>query len=525
MLDKKDPKWERLMDEILSGMAEWRVQHPKATFAEIERETMKRIAQLQANLVEDLAQASQAAYWKESVAPICPECGAKMGRRGEQERRIQVVGGGEVKLKRAYAVCPDCGAGIFPLDEELELLTGSLSPYTHESMVRLGAWIPFGQVTSLLSDMLGVTVSKSRVERCTEAAGASYVTIQTEEADRIEQESPLPEKGSDKMVVSADGANVPLLHGEWAEVKTLVIGDVVQSVQEQGASVVHTRNLSYFSRLVNSERFEHLTLTEFHRRGVENCPQVGAVMDGAEWLQGLADYHCPKAVRILDFPHAGQRIGQVAEAVWGHGNEQTKSWTSVQLHKLKHEGPNDVLSELDQLREKHPNLEILRENLAYLEKRVDQMQYPHFQQQGWPIGSGIVESGNKLVVEVRLKGAGMHWKRENVDPMLALRNMICSNCWSEAWPLIAKQLRREAKQRRRELHQKHCQSKALATKPVTSPLYVVNPEPDETIAPCPNPQPVIARKSYGPGKPAANHPWKHSPIGRQLYQPSNPAKN
>jgi hypothetical protein len=46
------------------------------------------------------------------------------------------------------------------------------------------------------------------------------------------------------------------------------------------------------------------------------------------------------------------------------------------------------------------------------------MQYPHYQSQHWPIGSGMVESANKLVVEARLKGAGMHWKRENVDPML-----------------------------------------------------------------------------------------------------------
>ena len=29
-------------------------------------------------------------------------------------------------------------------------------------------------------------------------------------------------------------------------------------------------------------------------------------MDGAEWLQGFIDYHCPQAVLILDFPHAGR---------------------------------------------------------------------------------------------------------------------------------------------------------------------------------------------------------------------------
>ena len=114
MLDKNDPKWQKLIDEVLSGMAEWRTQHPKATFGEIERETMRRVANLQARIMEEVAQASRAVEWEESDPPICPECGAKMNPRGEHERGVQVSGGGEVKLKRAYAVCPACGAGIFP---------------------------------------------------------------------------------------------------------------------------------------------------------------------------------------------------------------------------------------------------------------------------------------------------------------------------------------------------------------------------------------------------------------------------
>jgi len=69
-----------------------------------------------------------------------------------------------------------------------------------------------------------------------------------------------------------------------------------------------------------------------------------------------------------------------------------------------------------------------------LKKRKAQLQYPRFQAQGWPIGSGIVESGNKLVVEARLKGAGMHWAEAHVNPMLAIRNILCSGRWKEEWP-------------------------------------------------------------------------------------------
>lgn len=61
------------------------------------------------------------------------------------------------------------------------------------------------------------------------------------------------------------------------------------------------------------------------------------------------------------------------------------------------------------------------------------MQYPEFRQNDWPIGSGMVESANKNVVEARLKGSGMHWERKHVNPMLALRNAVCNDRWREMW--------------------------------------------------------------------------------------------
>ena len=54
-MEAKDPKWQEQFDGILGGLQEWRKQHPKATFAEIEQETLKRTAALQAQLSAALA--------------------------------------------------------------------------------------------------------------------------------------------------------------------------------------------------------------------------------------------------------------------------------------------------------------------------------------------------------------------------------------------------------------------------------------------------------------------------------------
>ena len=153
-------------------------------------------------------------------------------------------------------------------------------------------------------------------------------------------------------------------------------------------------------------------------------------------FQGFVDFHRPQAVRILDFPHAAEHLNAIGEFLYGEHTPQSQVWLKDQSHRLKHEGPKDLLCELEKLQSKHPHSEVLSSNLAYLKKRAQQMQYPLFQAQSWPIGSGAVESGNKLVVQARLKGAGMHWEEKNVNPMLALRNILCSGRWKADWPKI-----------------------------------------------------------------------------------------
>jgi hypothetical protein len=343
-----------------------------------------------------------------------------------------------------------------PLDEELALLPGSLFPRQQEGLVRLSSWMPFGKAAQLLQDLLGVSCSKATARRTTQAAGAAYVVMQTDTADQmVGQTPPVAPAGMEKALLSADGAIIPLVGGAWAEVKTLVVGEVDRRTNQKGEVEIKTQALSYFSRLADAQRFQHLAHSELHRRGIERSGKVAAVMDGADWLQGFVDYHRADAVRILDFPHAAQRITGVGQALFGEGTPATHQWIEPRLHQLKHDGPDPILTELRQLQIQYPQNKLIQENLTYLEKRVTQMQYPHFQEQGWPIGSGCVESANKLVVEARLKGAGMHWQRDNVDPMLALRYLVCSDRWADDWPLIAARLRQQRSDRRKELRKKH----------------------------------------------------------------------
>ena len=112
-----DQTWHTLSADILTGMAEWRQQHPKATLREMEAELDVRWARLRARMLEDMALQAVSANWEEAPAtdqPPCPQCGVPLQARGQHTRHLQTHGGRDLALTRSYGVCPSCQDGLFP---------------------------------------------------------------------------------------------------------------------------------------------------------------------------------------------------------------------------------------------------------------------------------------------------------------------------------------------------------------------------------------------------------------------------
>ncbi len=417
--------------------------------------------------------------------------------------------------------------GFFPLDDELALLPGALTPSLHNDLVRLSTRLPFRTAVAELARLKHVTTTEATARRLTEAAGGAYVTWQTAEVERIERTLPTPSPEPARQLVSPDGAMVPLVHKEWVEVKTVALGEIQPPVQKDGETVVRTTELSYFSRLADAETFTHLATVETQRRGTERAATVCAVSDGADWIQGFFDVQCHAAVRILDFYHAAGYVAKIGQAHLGEGTPAFQAWLRTTLHELKHSSPEHVLQTLREIQQQlqggtasPETLEQVGKALQYLEMRRPHMEYAHFQAAGYPIGSGSVESGNKLVVEARLKGAGMHWAREHVNPLLALRDVLCSDRWEADWPQIARQLR----QQQRVAHMQRRQARLAQRQPVASIPQSSCPE-DIPAQPSAGPVPHLVverkpRRSTGKARPpAGDHPWRHMPVGRAVFLP------
>jgi hypothetical protein len=398
---------------------------------------------------------------------------------------------------------------FFPLDEQLALLPGSLSPWLQEALVRLSTHIPsFAKASRELAFFTGVQVHPDTARRRTEQAGALLLAHQTTEAARVLREHPAAPCAPDTLLISVDGAMVPLVHGQWTEVRTLAVGEVQPPELTPDGPVVRTTSLSYFSRRTDSTSFSELASLELHRRGIEAARRVGAVVDGALWCQSFVDLHYPEAVRVLDFAHAAEYLATIAQTVGAQGPLLSAAEHSTLRRALKHEGPEAVLVRLREVVASQTGNDELNRALAYLEARLEQMQYPQFVAAGWPIGSGMVESANKLVVEDRLKGAGMHWAEANVNPLLALRNAVCNDRWEESWAVIECGLRREKVLRRQGRQAQRAEAK----------------QSEVVVAPAPAPAPVV-EPPRRPLEPEVTpiHPWRRPWSVRRQRELANAA--
>jgi hypothetical protein len=417
---------------------------------------------------------------------------------------------------------PRVGRVFFPLDEELALLPGRLTPKHQEHLAHLGSWMPYERAAQMLETLLDIQVSEPSVRRGTQGAGASYQARQTEQSQQLPSPTSEHPPAPEQLVMSTDGAYVPLVGGDWAEVRTVAIGEL-KADTKQGTQQVHARCLSYFSRMTDAETFATLAQGEMQRRAMRRAKRVGAVTDGAPWIQGFIDLHRSDAVRILDFPHAAEHLGLLVEALEQAKVPLPEQAVERSLHVLKHRGPALLLRWCEQLPDAIKALQAVQKPLEYFRKRISLMDYPTYQQQGWPIGSGMVESANKIVVQARLKGAGMHWASSHVNPMLALRGAVCSERWDEAWQDQLKEHRSQRTSTRQDLAStrlQDCLTSLLlllwrSRPPVPNPAA---PLPSPAAPTPPAPLPTSARRPKEPAatlpgsfRPSSHHPWKRAP--------------
>lgn len=340
---------------------------------------------------------------------------------------------------------PSVKVGFFPLDERLYLGQHSWSPETVKQIVRQGTEIPsHRRAAASYEAMTKIPISKSSMGRLLKEYGSKVVEQQQVEAEAMVKAPAkeevvtireMPEPDSEVMAISMDGAMVNIRDEGWKEVKTVSISAVEKVTNpETGEAEVRLSKHSYRAGLWEAKDFATQQWAEGCRRGLERAKEIVSINDGAIWIWLIVQMCWAPCVEILDWWHALEKLWEAARALFADDQEARKQWMETQKSQLWHSQLRQVFRAIRQLCPRgQPLPDPVRAALSYLFHNRRRVQYQHFRQAGYPIGSGTVEAACKLVMQERMKQAGMRWSRDGAQAMLALRSALLSERWDQVW--------------------------------------------------------------------------------------------
>lgn len=335
--------------------------------------------------------------------------------------------------------------GFFPLDERLYLGAHVWSPETVKHIVRQGTEIAsYRRAAASFEAMTKIPVSKSSLGRLVEGYGGKIVVQQQSEAeamvkppapDEVITVRDMPRPDSEVMALSMDGAMVNIRGEGWKEVKTVSVSAVEQVVDETtGDLKVELRAHSYRAGLWEAKEFAQQQWSEGCRRGLERARQIVSVNDGAVWIWLIVQMCWAPCIEILDWWHLVAKLWEVASSLFADDQARMGSWVESQKTHLWQGRRSQVIRAMRQLCPAgQPLPETVRLVMGYIITHRSRIRYNQFRQAGYPLGSGTVESACKVVMQARMKQAGMRWSRDGAQAMLALRCVLLSDRWDDVW--------------------------------------------------------------------------------------------
>jgi hypothetical protein len=158
------------------------------------------------------------------------------------------------------------------------------------------------------------------------------------------------------------------------------------------------------------------------RCGVATAQQVVFLADGAACNWNLAADYFPEAIQIVDWYHAVQHLGAVAEAFFGSRTGPGHAWLAARKRELWEGNVVAVREAIQLLPARTPEQqETQRAEDAFFANNGGRMDYARYRGAGYQIGSGVMEASCRTVVNQRLDQSGMHWRQETADALVALR--------------------------------------------------------------------------------------------------------
>jgi len=330
-------------------------------------------------------------------------------------------------------------AGLFPPQErDWGLPTeAELSPKAASRIAREAATQSFDNAARALNLDWGTHYDGKQIQRWGEALGRTLVERRQKELESFEK-GHLPackENEHELLVIGGDGGRVQTREKDektgsrWKEDKVLTITSCLKGDGKEKPPRKLTTTC--MATMQDASKFGRLARLEAEKRGIRKAVEVIGIHDGGNWIDPLWEEHFGCHQRILDYYHAAEHLHEVARAAHP-SDEKAAGRLAEDLVTLLWDGKVErLLGRLRDLSAKagvplesdppsHPR-KVLATNVGYFEKHKGHTDYPAYRARGWPIGSGITESGVKLFGK-RVKGTEQFWNVEGAETILALRS-------------------------------------------------------------------------------------------------------
>ena len=144
-------------------------------------------------------------------------------------------------------------------------------------------------------------------------------------------------------------------------------------------------------------------------------------------------------VGILDIIHVVEYLWKVANALYGEKSPEGQQWVYDHLLSILQGRVGGVIGGLKQTLSKRKlkaaQRKVLGDTIRYFQNHRRWMHYDKYLEEGYPIGTGVVESTCGHTVKDRMEGTGRRWSVEGAESTLLLRSVYTSGDWEAYWNL------------------------------------------------------------------------------------------
>jgi hypothetical protein len=373
--------------------------------------------------------------------PLCPKCQAPLHSKGWLPRTVKTLIG-ILRWKRKVWRCPNgCKIGqVAPFDIELGLRPNQCTgDEVKQIACALAVFIPFNIAVVLLKTLTGIEVSSEAIWDWVQCAGKEAMSKLEAELAALKDKLPDAEQIEAKiaqlpLLIGGDGVMVPFRPNEgnpegktvWQEVKVGILTRLGKRITGKGKEVSVTVRRRMVAVLGNIDAFKSRMWLASVKEGILEAGTIVWISDGGRGFWGVFhDLFSKKAQGILDFYHAAQNIWKGAKPWFDGRTKKAHEWFASARHLLRAGKVKEVLDEMkDALKSKDLADSVqktLKNVISYLETHIDHIGYDRYKELGLPIGSGMVESACKWLIQQRFKCVGMRWSEDGFNNLLHLR--------------------------------------------------------------------------------------------------------